>query len=125
MPVHRIQLIYSLSDAKALHEWLSQWQSTKPTDTADSVVNDIPESPVSARTDTDAAYYRVSLSYQFSMAVETVFREPYEALSDYCEWHRIGYHACTHDRDSPDECSIDRVLADGSVPAYVPSLSTE
>jgi hypothetical protein len=123
--IHRVRLHYSTTGSQTFHDWLTQWQSHKPTDTADSVVNDIPESPVSVQPDTDDDYYAVSLSYEFSMSVETVFREPYQALSDYCEWHRVGYHACTHDQDSPDECRIDRVLADGPVPAYVPSVSTE
>jgi hypothetical protein len=125
MTVHRIRLYYNAADAQTFHEWLTQWQSDKPTDTADNVVNDIPESPVSAQLDIDAAYYKVSLTYEFSMSAVTVFREPYEALVKHCEWSVAAYHQCTHDEIDPVDCNWDRVERDQPVPAYVPSLSTE
>jgi|AKVG01.1.fsa_nt_gi hypothetical protein len=125
MAVHRIHLYYSKSNAKTFHEWLTQWQSDKPTSTTDEVVNDIPESPVSTQTDTDAEYYRVSLTYEFSMSAVTVFREPYEALVKHCQWSVVAYHQCTHDEIDPVNCDWDRVERDQPVPDYVPSVSAE
>lgn len=41
-------------------------------------------------------------------------------------WHRLGYHACTHDEDTPTPCSWtdpnSEVLESGTIPADIPTL---
>lgn len=37
-------------------------------------------------------------------------------------WHRLGYHACDHDEDTPTPCAWEQSVESGNVPSEIPTL---
>jgi hypothetical protein len=124
MTVHRICLLYPLEGSKTFHSWLADWNNTRDSDTGDEMVNQIPDAPVTPRDELNPEYYSVALSYDFSESPAEVLKEPYLALTDFCDWSRVGYHECDHDKDNPEPCAFidDHVFEDGTIPDHVPTL---
>jgi hypothetical protein len=124
MSVHRIHLFYSAAGSTAFHNWLADWDDARDGDTGDELTNEIPDAPVTPRDDSNAEYYSATLSYDFGEPPTEVLREPYHALTDHCDWGRLGYHECDHDESDPEPCAFtsDHVLEDGAVPDHVPTF---
>jgi hypothetical protein len=125
MVVHRIKLYYSTTGATALHDWIKDWESNHETGTDDGLPTfseRIPVEPVTPQDSTNEEYYSVSLSFEFSEDLQTIFEEPYAALQTNCSWSRIGYHECEHDETDPSPCSWEQELTHGIVPDHVPDI---
>jgi hypothetical protein len=129
MVSHRIRLYYSAGGVDTgsetgFHSWLQDWDDGLNSDTDDEVVNSIPETPTEPANPEKSQFYRAELTYAISEDPVVVLEEPYYALIDFCEWSRVGYHACDHGEVNPAPCAFtdDHVLEDGAVPDHVPTL---
>jgi hypothetical protein len=122
--VHRIKLYYSTTDAEMFHSWLTDWDASRDGDTGDEVTNEIPDVPVTPRVKSNDEYFSATLSYDFAEPPTEVLKEPYHALTEHCDWSRVGYHECDHDESNPEPCAfIDyHVLEDGTVPDHIPTF---
>jgi hypothetical protein len=121
---HWIRLYHSTTGSDSFYSWLADWDAARDSDTADEVTNEIPDAPVTPREDSNAEYYTATLSYDFSEPPTEVLKEPYHALTEHCDWCRVGYHECDHDEDDPEPCAFtdDHVLEHGTIPDHVPTL---
>jgi hypothetical protein len=129
MSSHRIRLYYSTDGVTddldtGFHSWLEDWNSIFDTDTADEVLNSIPDVPVEPQDPTNESYYRAELTYASSEDPLIILEDPYFALTDYCSWSRVAYHKCDHGTDAVDGCQWreDNIREDPPVPAHVPTF---
>jgi hypothetical protein len=124
--IHKIKLYYSTSDADAFHDWLTDWNATKDGNTNDEIDNNIPANTTTPE-DSNIEYYRVELTYQSSHDPTVLLQEPYQKLTELCEWARVGYHKCDHDNlKKSHDCSFDDADIDehGDIPDAISSLSS-
>jgi hypothetical protein len=121
MSVHRMRLCYSTSGAESFRTWFTNWQLNTHTETDDGVTNEIPDSPWNPSPAIGDPHYRVDLSFPESKNAAKLIQEISDALAGYCEWSRLAYHQCPHEKVSPNECvwKTQEDPGTGTVPGYV------
>jgi hypothetical protein len=129
MSSHRIHLYYSTDGVTdtpdtGFHSWLEDWNDIFNTDTADEVQNSIPDAPQQPQDSANESYYLAKLTYASSEDPLIILKDPYNALTDYCSWSRVGYHACNHGYDDEDGCQWreENIREDPPVPEHVPAF---
>jgi hypothetical protein len=130
MSSHRIHLYYSTDGITddpdtGFHSWLQDWNSIFDTDTADEVLNSIPDTPQQPQDPANESYYRTELTYASSEDPLVILEDPYYALVDYCSWSRVAYHACDHGYAVDDDgCQWreENIREDPPVPDHVPTF---
>jgi|GEM_PF-4628109 len=121
MTIHRTRLFYSTTGASGFHGWLETWLTNMQPWTDSEVTNEVPSSTRSP-IDSDAEYYQVELAFEWTEDRAHILDNLDQYLTSYCDWHRIGYHECTHD-DNGGPCSWDERRQNGTVPDYIPEVS--
>lgn len=122
MPIHRTRLFYSTAGGGSFHGWLGTWLANMSPWEAPDVTNSVPNGPLST-VDSNTDYYAIELAFDWSEDKSHILDNLDQFLDAYCDWHRIGYHVCTHDETDPTPCTWEETRESGSVPAYVPSLT--
>jgi hypothetical protein len=89
MTSHRIHLYYATDGITddpdtGFHSWLQDWNSIFDTDTADGVLNSVPNAPTEPQDPTNESYYTAQLTYAASEDPLVILEDPYYALVDYC-----------------------------------------
>jgi len=125
MSVHRVRLCYSVAGAESFHGWLGTWLTNMSPWDADEVTNGVPTETTTALA-SDAEWYQVELAFDWAEDKAIIVDQLDGYLGSYCDWHRLGYHVCTHDEDNPSPCSWDTdsnlPRESGAVPDRVPAL---
>jgi len=121
MTVHRVRLIHSTAGASSYHGWLDQWLTNMAPWTDPEVTNELPT--LREQVDGDGEYYQTELAFEWSEDKATILDQLDQYAVAYCDWHRIGYHVCTHDEEEPQPCSWDEQRESGQVPDYIPSFT--
>lgn len=126
MTIHRARLFYSTTGAASFHQWLSTWLTNMTPWEADEVGNEAPSETSAAGVDGGTEHYRVELAFEWSHDKAIIIQQLDQYLAAYCDWHRLGYHVCTHDGDteavvetltlsSGEQTPLDRAPVDGSI----------
>lgn len=119
--IHRTRLYYSTTGAASFHAWLSQWLINMSPWAAPEVTNEVPESPTTP-IDGGDDYYVVELAFEWAEDRAHILDNLSQYAAAYCEWHRIGYHECTHD-GTGGPCSWAEQRESGTVPEYIEDMS--
>jgi hypothetical protein len=123
MAIHRVRLYHSTTGASGYHGWLSTWLMNMAPWADPEVSNDLPT--VRDPLDSDnAEYYNGELAFEWSEDRAIILDNLDQYAASYCDWHRIGYHECTHDDDG-GPCSWDEQRQAGTVPGYIEDMSPE
>ena len=67
-------------------------------------------------------HFRGDLRFERDSDMSEIFAQIETDLSGVTSWYRIEYHKCSHDEESPDECSWDNKTEYGTVPSDVPDF---
>jgi hypothetical protein len=67
-------------------------------------------------------YYAGDFAFEWEEGKENLYQNFNQFAQSYCQWHRIGYHECTHD-GTGGPCSWDEQREAGTVPAYIEDMS--
>lgn len=67
-------------------------------------------------------WYQTELAFEWTEDKTHILDNLHLYAQSYCEWHRIGYHVCSHDEDEPEPCSWDEQRESGTVPEYIPDM---
>jgi hypothetical protein len=102
------------------NQLVEQWFASYPPWTEDPTSHRV---ALVEDTITDAPpHFRSDLRFE-SSAEMTIIREQIETdLAGVTSWYRIGYHECTHDESSGDECSWESEINYGNVPTEIPTF---
>jgi hypothetical protein len=126
MSVHKIRLFYSVTGANDFHQWLQQWHDSVLTETSDIITNQKPATVVS-QVEPDTDYYAVTFTYPIDNNPNEILEQPYQKLTEYCDWSKVGYHECGDVPDNPtkSDCNYpeSKTYRDGDIPEYIPSLN--
>lgn len=123
MTVHRIRLYHSTTGAQSYHGWLDTWLTNMQPWTDDEVTNELPT--LVEKSDGDGEWYQTELAFEWTEERAHILDNLDQYAASYCDWHRIGYHECSHDEDDPEPCSWDEVRENGTVPDYIPGMSAQ
>lgn len=120
MTVHRVRLFHSADGAEDYHTWLGQWITNMQPWEDPEVTNELPtiREPIDGGED----YYQTELAFEWGENRAIILDNLDEHATIHCEWHRIGYHECTHDETDPTPCSWDERRQDGPVTSNIPSV---
>jgi len=123
MTAHRVRLFYSTTGASGFHDWLSVWLTNMGPWASDEVTNEVPQNTVTAGVDgTGTEYYRVELAFDWTEGKAIILDNLDGYAASYCDWHRIGYHVCTHDDADTQPCSWETTRESGTPPQDIPTL---
>ena len=120
MTIHRVRLYHSTTGASSYHGWLDQWLLNMSPWEDPEVTNELPT--LREHLETGAEYYQTEIAFEWSEDRAIILDNLDQYAASYCDWHRIGYHVCTHD-DNGGPCSWDEQRQNGSVPNYIPDMS--
>jgi len=121
MTIHRTRPFYSVNGATSFNGWLGVWVTNMTPWTSEEVTNEVPDGPTET-VDGDNQYYQVELAFEWTEDKAIILDQLDEFLASYCDWHRFGYHVCTHDEENRQPCSWDEKRENGTVPDYIPSI---
>jgi hypothetical protein len=122
MVVHRFRIYHSTAGATGFKDWFRQY--TRNVNAAldeelteeDTTLRD----PIEPQRD---SYYVGDFAFEWSEGKQNLYQNFDGYAASYCDWHRIGYHECTHDgRGGP--CSWDEQRQNGSVPSFIEDMSS-
>lgn len=122
MTIHRARLFYSTTGADSYHSWLSTWLVNMSPWESVEVTNEAPADTFTPVGGDDC--YRVEFGFEWSEDRAIILDNLDQYAASYCDWHRIGYHECTHD-DNGGACSWDEQRENGTVPDYIPDMTPE
>jgi hypothetical protein len=124
MTVHRVRLYHSTTGAQDYHDWLSQWLNNVDAALQSEVDNEPPT--LREQVDGDGEWYQGDLAFTWDEGKANILDNLDIYAANNCDWHRIGYHECSHDEDNPAPCGWDeQPRENGSVPAYIPDMEPE
>ena len=119
MVVHRFRLYHSTTGAQSLHDWLGQFTLNVNAALGNELSEDL---PTLTETIDGETYYQGDLAFEWSEGKAQLFDNFDAYAASYCDWHRIGYHECTHD-GTGGPCSWDEQRESGTVPSHIPDMS--
>lgn len=121
MTAHRVRIFHSTAGSDSYHTWSDQWLLNMSPWSYPEVDNDLPTQTTTI--DGDLTYYHGELAFDWSEDKAIIFDQLDQYAASYCDWHRIGYHACTHDEDNPQPCSWDETRENGTIPDDTPTFN--
>jgi len=116
---HRVRLFHSVTGADSYHGWLETWLTNMSPWDAGEVTNDLPT--LSDSIDGSAKWYQTELAFAWSEDRSIILDQLDQYAASYCDWHRIGYHECTHD-GTGGPCSWNETRENGAVPSAIPNM---
>ncbi len=120
MTVHRVRLYHSTTGAGDFHAWIGQWLINMQPWADPEVTNELPEETTNREAD---SYYSGELAFEWSEDKAHILDNLDQYMASYCDWHRLGYHVCSHDEEPLTSCSWGEVRENGSVPSYIPEMN--
>jgi len=120
MTVHRFRVIHSTTGAESYHNWLHQWLLNVDAALQSSVSNESPK--LVDAFDGSGTWYQGDLAFDWAEGKANIFDNIELYADSYCDWHRIGYHECSHDETEITSCSWQEVRESGTIPSYVPDM---
>ena len=121
MTVHRFRLYHSTGGSEQYHNWLGQYTLNLNAALGDEVEKEVPT--LTQSRDNDLEWYQGDYAFAWDEGKAQIYQSMDLYAESYCNWHRIGYHECSHDEDDPTPCSWDEVRESGTIPSAIPSLS--
>jgi len=120
MTIHRVRLFHSTAGASGFHGWLDSWLTNMVPWANPEVENTLPteREPIGGGTN----YYLTELAFEWSEDRAHILDNLDQYATSYCDWHRIGYHECSHDDDGVP-CSWDEQRENGAIPGYSTDMS--
>lgn len=119
--IHRVRLYHSTEGAQEYHDWLEVWLTNMEPWEDPEVENDLPKLTQIEEPDS-GEYYRGELAFAWSEDRAHILDNLDQYADAHTDWHRIGYHECTHDEDG-GPCDWDEQRESGDVPHYIPQMS--
>lgn len=117
--IHRVRLFHSTTGASSFHNWLETWLTNMQPWADPEVENTLPTEREPALA--DGPYYQTELAFEWTEDRAIILDNLDQYAAAYCDWHRIGYHECTHD-GTGGPCSWDERRQNGPVPSYIPGV---
>ena len=121
--IHRVRLYHSTDGSDGYHSWLDTLLTNLEPWASDEVSNDLPTEKEPLESEYDP-YYQGELAFEWTEDRSHILDNLDSYAASYCNWHRIGYHECTHDSDG-GPCSWDEQRESGSIPTYIESMEPE
>lgn len=120
MTIHRVRLFHSTTGSGSYHGWLGTWLTNMQPWADPEVSNELPteRDPI----DGGGTYYQTELAFEWSEDRSIILDQLDQYADAYCEWHRIGYHECSHDDEGGGPCSWDERRENGPVPSHIPPV---
>jgi hypothetical protein len=121
MTVHRFRIYHSTAGASSFQDWFGQFTLNVNAALDEELTREETtlRDPID---DTADSYYSGDFAFAWDEGKENLFQNFDLYAADYCAWHRIGYHECTHD-GTGGPCSWDEQRESGPVPAYIEDMS--
>jgi len=121
MVVHRFRIYHSTAGASSYMDWFEQLTLNVNA----ALGNELTRESTTLREPIDDArdnYYAGDFAFEWEEGKENLYQNFNQFAQSYCQWHRIGYHECTHD-GTGGPCSWDEQREAGTVPAYIEDMS--
>jgi len=106
MVVHRFGIYHSTAGASSYMNWFEQFTLNVNA----ALGNELTRESTTLREPTEEGrddYYAGDFAFAWEEGKENLYQNFDEYASSYCDWHRIGYHRCTHDGPSELESIIE------------------
>jgi hypothetical protein len=123
MTVHRIILAHSTVGAQGFHAWLDQWLLNVDAALQSEVDNDPPI--LRQQTDGNAKWHQGELAFAWDEGKTNILDNIEIYCDSHCDWYRLGYHACSHDRAESETCSYQEVRQSGPIPKHVTDVNVQ
>lgn len=123
MTVHRVRLYHSTDGAQSYHDWLGQWLNNVDAALQSEIDNEPPT--IEQTEDEKQEWYSGNLAFEWDEGKAHILDNIDQYAAAYCNWHRIGYHECSHDEENLTPCSWDEQRENGTVPDDIPDMSPE
>lgn len=117
--IHRARLFHSTAGAQDFHGWLETWLTNMEPWADPEVENELPSQR--DQLEGDGEWYQTELAFEWTEDRAHILDNLDQYAQSYCDWHRIGYHECTHDGEG-GPCSWNERRQNGTVPDYIPSV---
>ena len=122
MPLHRVEVIYSVAGSASFNPWIQTWLNNMLT--WEQAPNEPPgQTAGDPQTEERDGPYRGQLVFQWTQDRAHIEQPLWQYMTAYCEWAVQRYHVCSHGDDDVTSCPWDETTTNGPVPAeYDPTV---
>lgn len=108
------------ADPYLLESYIPTWLTTH---TAWADADNQPPQPANTELNgVGTEYYSADWRFAWSASKSVLLSNLTAYTASYAPWHRIGYHVCDHDSDTPVGCAWNDKDENGDIPADIPDF---